>query len=379
MEKKSIFNELTGIRAIAAYMVFFHHFLKNLVEIESVFVRNMINELHIGVTMFFVLSGFLIAYRYYDNVKLTDNKWIVKYIQNRVARVYPMYFLVTCFTFGFIFYNSQNFIHDFFIFIANITFVRGFFSDFLFSGVGQGWSLTVEECFYFTAPIIFLLSKRMKLFIPFLGIFLVGVILWLIFRNINFYNFMSSFRFWILYTYFGRVFEFFIGISLALAYKNRTTFVKLNLYGLKTSIGALSVILAVVALALLKGELQFGLLTYWGMAINNILLPLGVALLYLGLITENTFLKKILATKLFVILGKSSYTFYLIHIGTISYFLFQYITSNIWLIFIFINILSVGLFFIVEEPLNNKIRKMNWYDFLSSKKKLFLKNKISTN
>jgi peptidoglycan/LPS O-acetylase OafA/YrhL len=30
----------------------------------------------------------------------------------------------------------------------NITFLRGFFDDFLFTGVSQGWSLSVEKSFY---------------------------------------------------------------------------------------------------------------------------------------------------------------------------------------------------------------------------------------
>lgn len=32
--------------------------------------------------------------------------------------------------------------------ILQLTFVRGFFDSYKFIGVGQGWTLTVEESFY---------------------------------------------------------------------------------------------------------------------------------------------------------------------------------------------------------------------------------------
>ncbi len=50
------FNALTGLRAMAAYMVYAHHF--NPIP-KNYAVHGLVNELHIGVTLFFVLSGFL--------------------------------------------------------------------------------------------------------------------------------------------------------------------------------------------------------------------------------------------------------------------------------------------------------------------------------
>ena len=46
------------------------------------------------------------------------------------------------------------------ILFLNIFFIRGFFDDLKFTGVGQGWSLTVEECFYLLAPVLFIGIKR---------------------------------------------------------------------------------------------------------------------------------------------------------------------------------------------------------------------------
>ena len=97
----NIFDELTGIRAIAAFMVFFHHNNMFSEKKFGIFIHDFVKELHVGVTMFFVLSGFLICYRYYDNIEIRNKKWILIYIQNRIARIYPMYFIMTTITFLF--------------------------------------------------------------------------------------------------------------------------------------------------------------------------------------------------------------------------------------------------------------------------------------
>lgn len=55
-------------------------------------------EWHTGVALFFVLSGLLICVRYRDRVELS-NRWWKQYLLNRVARIYPMYLLLTCLTF----------------------------------------------------------------------------------------------------------------------------------------------------------------------------------------------------------------------------------------------------------------------------------------
>ena len=54
------FPALTGLRAIAAYMVFFHHFNFFSQFGESLLSR-MVNEFYAGVSVFFVLSGFRAA------------------------------------------------------------------------------------------------------------------------------------------------------------------------------------------------------------------------------------------------------------------------------------------------------------------------------
>ena len=392
---KTFFNELTGIRAIAAYMVFLHHYNFFFSEERfGRFIHSFVGEFHVGVTIFFVLSGFLICYRYYDDYNLKSNKWIVNYMQNRVARIYPVYFLVTTGTFLMIFMSSfhlhpggLNFpikpyggqgisVHnDIILYILNITFLKGFFDYFHFTGVGQGWSLTVEECFYIAAPLIFYFSKRMKLIIPLLVIFLIGLLTWFIFRNINFYGFFGNLKFVLYFTFFGRCFEFFVGIKLALIFKknyeNRPA-----KSGFKTLTGIVYIAICISVMALIKGDKTYSTETYGGIAINNLLLPIGIAILFLGLITERTYLSRILKSKLFVLCGKSSYSFYLIHVAVISVLVGK-ITQSTLIIFLVINVLSIIIFKLIEEPCNKYIRKLDVYSWLGRIKVLFTK-KVST-
>ncbi|WDF57441.1 acyltransferase family protein [Mucilaginibacter sp. KACC 22063] len=378
------------MRALAAYLVFISHYDYTFDESFPHFVKRFFQEFHIGVTIFFVLSGFLIAFRYYNNFHLTKD-WFRQYLKNRVARIYPMYFLITIGAFVY-FYSTgdvsitADFPYPFTLMLMNITFVRGFFNDLKFTGIAQGWSLTVEECFYFSAPFIFLFAKKYKKFyIQPLLITGFGALLVIIFRNVNWYGFFGNFTFMMLYTFLGRCFEFFAGIQLAL-YVQRKGFSRTNSLPL-TYIGFLFIFVCPFIMSLLpvpKGW-NAGLQHPLGIVTNNYLLAMSIALFFYGLLTETTVLKKVLANPFVELLGKSSYIFYLIHLGYIYHYIhnwmnqlndkvfewydkwgvdwhspFEYDSLNILYAFIILNALSVLLFKTIEEPLNHYIRKSNF-------------------
>jgi peptidoglycan/LPS O-acetylase OafA/YrhL len=211
---------LTGVRALAAYLVFVSHYYYVFDDSFPHIVQRFLGEFHIGVSIFFVLSGFLITFRYYNNFHLTTD-WFKQYLKNRVARIYPMYAILTICAFVYFFFTkdesiTKGFQNPIALLVMNITFVRGFFYRFWDTGIAQGWSLTVEECFYFSAPIIFLIAKKYnKFYIQPLIItaFAIGMVL--IFSHVNWYGFFGNFPFVMLFTFFGRCFEFFVGVQLA--------------------------------------------------------------------------------------------------------------------------------------------------------------------
>lgn len=347
---KDYIPALTGLRAVAAYMVFLHHFNP---FAEGTTLYDFVNEFHVGVTLFFVLSGFLITHRYYHREKL-DFK---KYMLNRVARIYPLYFLLTSLTIlvAAMHASPGSYIKLFKTFVYNITFIRGYVESMKFSGVAQGWSLTVEETFYFMAPLFFLLHKKRAwtfILMP-LALLLIG---WMLVTRCEggCSSFMGSYDLMFNYTFFGRSFEFFAGMALSFfvhRYKDRFQ----SRYA--TYLGLLSSLLLIYLLGACRGTEDFGIRTSWGKLINNVLIPAaGLLPLYWGLITEKTFLSKALSSKIFILLGKSSYAFYLVHMGVIQLFLARYISQS-WILFILLNLVSIGLYRWIEEPINLFIRR----------------------
>lgn len=387
---------LTGVRAMAAYLVFISHYCYAFDENFPHAVQRFFTEFHIGVTIFFTLSGFLIAFRYFDTFELTGD-WFKQYLKNRVARIYPMYLLLTLGAFASFYFSHDEKVTNGFgspigLLLMNITFVRGFFDQLKFTGIAQGWSLTVEECFYFSAPFIFFFAQRYKKFYiqPFI-ITAIGALLVLIFRNVNWYGFFGNFTFMMLYTFLGRCFEFFVGIQLALFVRKKTldgqSKQKLTYLGFVLMFACVWVM---STLPIPKGEAA-GLQHPLGIITNNYLLSISIAIFFYGLLTETSLLKKILSNKFVELLGKSSYIFYLIHLGWMYNGLhfslnwlndyvfdlydkwgvdwnspFQYDNLNVLYAFIILNGISILLFKTIEEPLNHYIRRS---DFLIRNKK----------
>ena len=78
---------MTGLRAIAAYLVFVHHYTR---AFDTRYYE-ILQELYIGVNIFFVLSGFMIAYNYANHTTIDLKKFYI----NRFARIYPIYFILS--------------------------------------------------------------------------------------------------------------------------------------------------------------------------------------------------------------------------------------------------------------------------------------------
>lgn len=344
------FPALTGIRAISAFLVYVHHFHPFSEELIGSRLFRILREAHIGVSIFFVLSGFLIAYRYYGQTNFNFKKYLI----NRVARIYPVYFALTLVTF---ILNPEVFLGSYTILLLNISFLRGFFEAFKFTGIAPGWSLTVEETFYFTAPIFFYFIRKSKLFLIVLPLFCltIGWILVQICSTVSFHGFFGSNSFMLLYTFLGRSIEFFAGISLALLFMRNTS----KISGFKfTLLGLMMLGICLTALAYFSGEtFSYGVFHPIGIWINNLVLPLSaVAVLFYGLLRENTLFSRFLSTPVMELLGKSSYIFYLIHMGIISTGLLS-ISDNLVFHFIALNLVSILLFKFFEDPLNHLIRR----------------------
>jgi len=342
------FPALTGIRAIAAGMVFFHHL--NL-RLKPEFLMGLQRSFYSGVTLFFVLSGFLITYRYYEQTQWSG-RWLKQYFLNRFSRIYPVYFLALTI----VLFLLKN--RDPIFLIQNYTLTHNLFFVFRSHGmaIDPTWSLTVEECFYLLAPLIFLLTKRWGLWLPFL---LQIPLLVFLAMHYGLFAICSG-------TYFGRFLEFYAGAFLALhLLKHQKNGVIIKTRWIWTSSGVLGslIVAALLTYASGRNEHTKQMLIIIG---NNLLFPFPLALLYYGLTSERTTLAKLLASPFFGLLGRSSYAFYVIHRPVINYlgkpYIQTYLGDNrynlyVLLMLTIVIILSIAMFILYESPLNRLIRQ----------------------
>ncbi|TGE20094.1 acyltransferase family protein [Hymenobacter elongatus] len=354
MKPTAYFPALTGLRAVAAYCVFLFHFppLEATGSETARVLHAAFREGHIGVSLFFTLSGFLICQRYYQ--QCFTRQQLVAYAVRRWARIYPVFLLVTTITF-FVskLYVAENALE---LYVANSTLLKGFSERLAFTGIVQTWSLTVEECFYLLAPLLFWLGRR---FSPRVWIGVVAGLLALGWAGYCLVpgqplSFQAG-HFMLVATIFGRSAEFVIGAAFALAVRPRS--------GGRATLAGGGLLLLVVglltAIQLYTGKVSIDTLP--GVAANHLLLPAATGLLLVGLTTEASGLQRFLSTSSLQVLGKASYCFYLIHMGIWHDWLTTWLPTDLPAMLRYSGIFSltvaasIGLYYLVEKPLHQLI------------------------
>lgn len=357
------FPALTGVRAIAAYLVFLHHYTPFASAMPTP-LRDFLSECHVGVTLFYVLSGFLITYNYWDRAQqgLTKSFWI-QYMGRRIARIYPLYLFLLALTFlrpSLLGLGDAPSLAEL---LLNVTLLKGFFSVFAFTGIAPSWSLTIEETFYLLAPFIFVLVRKFGYVFVQVLLYGIGGLLLLVGSMSRFYGFFDSFHFVVLYTFFGRSFEFLIGVALARTLLTRPKVFAPSGKVSLTLLGVLGCTLVVYCLSVLRIGNTMGLYHPIGMALNNVVLPITTCVLFQGLISESTMVSRMLSSRFFVFLGRASYSFYLVHYGFIPLLVIlpRLTISNdilrLGVLFLLVNVVSAFLFLSVEHPANQVIRR----------------------
>ncbi|MEB0010819.1 acyltransferase [Glaciimonas sp. Cout2] len=144
---KTKINEITGLRGIAALMVMYTHF----VSWFSLPLRTNFSG-EIGVTIFFSLSGFLMAYLYIEKNFSTSD--VIEYAISRFSRIAPAYLFIIFIAYIISTKLDPHFIYD----ITNRNIIR----HILFSGnIAVFWSITPEVEFYFLFIFIWAAASRL--------------------------------------------------------------------------------------------------------------------------------------------------------------------------------------------------------------------------
>jgi peptidoglycan/LPS O-acetylase OafA/YrhL len=354
--KKEI-PSLTGVRFILVTMVFLIHYSDRFLSLGD-FAVGIINQFYLSLHMFFVLSGFVICYKYYEQSE-AGRSFLLGYYLKRFSKIYPVFFLLTTFTYGVWSIKNEAGAPLLKEWLLNISFIKGFSEKYYLTGIGPSWSLTVEELFYFFSPFIFLFIKKKNIFFKqILFWWAVGAVLLLFFTQFPFEGFFANAFFVYFTTFFGRCFEFYSGIFLALFIMGKVNFIKLKLPSFSFPFYTVAGIgwMSTGILMLYFNQYFNGHSLVIQVLLSNIFFPVGVALFYLGLIRETSILQKLFSTDLFQLLGKSSYAFFLAHTGIIATGFEKYLTHNVIFLFIMLQIVAIFLFLFFERPVSKWIR-----------------------
>lgn len=298
---------LDGLRGVAAIIVaiFFHfrHFsleADNLIHLQWMMQRPIVwlqQYGHLGVDLFFLLSGYIFAAKYLHRIgggHVSGRDFLVA----RVARLYPLYLatlLITAaivwsfyFRFGSWPLLSQN--NDAFHFVLNLAFAQSLGLEAGHSFNFPAWSLSVEAVCYLIFFFVALNKRYFWLLAP--TLVLVGLFL-----------IRSAAHSGILNSSVGRgIAGFFIGAMIAEALRNG-----LRRELLTAAVGSLALLVAsslalgIAAFPWREGGIHLTAIT--------IIFP---AILIISLTVETV--GKVIAARPFVFLGQISYAVYLVHI-----------------------------------------------------------------
>lgn len=300
MIAKSEILPLTGLRFFAALYVFIFHMHIRWPLSDNIYIKNILDQGAIGMSLFFILSGFVLAYRYSN-----DNTSYRSYLINRFSRIYPIYAFTAIATLpwigvdfgsGSVLETALGIIKITLLLIANAFVVQAWFPQmFSYWNDGASWSISVEVFCYLLLPFILPIvikfnNKRLLILSAICMCFsaLIGVSAAVFDDSANkvFYS-IPIFR----------LPEFIVGICACLFF----------LRGYKkycTPIIQISVILIVaVYLSVVGSKMPLYVGHHW------IIVPTITFLLISFSVGKGIF-TKILSSKLIVWLGKISYCFY---------------------------------------------------------------------
>lgn len=333
---------LTSLRFFFAFFVFLSHLqgLKSDNPLYNWFVRNIFFEGYIGVSFFFILSGFVISYS--NDLKISKNKFdTIRFYKARFFRLYPLYLLTMLICAMSIANISWS------TWLINIFAVQSFLPTINNHIINApSWSISNEFFFYFSFPFIF----------PFINKYKTTSILLLITSSIILFSLSlkvpdNYIKFIYYINPFSRLLDFSLGILLYHFFKyiNSKNHKKLT----RSTWEYLAILLLIVFFLphnAIPRMYRFSVY-YW--------VPMSAIILIFAF--EKGSVSKLLQNKLLVYLGEISFSFYMIHLFVITKMLPLLGDSNpiatIFIILLATLVFSILLFEYFEKPVNSFLKR----------------------
>ena len=145
------FPTLNALRAIGAIMVVLTHSAFNSGRINDGWTGAVLARFDFGVTLFFVLSGFLLSRPWFLAAARGENHPSTRhYLWKRALRILPLYWVVVVVALVF---DPANKDADWVDWVTNLTLTQLYVHGLLPSSLTQMWSLCTEVAFYVIMPL----------------------------------------------------------------------------------------------------------------------------------------------------------------------------------------------------------------------------------
>jgi peptidoglycan/LPS O-acetylase OafA/YrhL len=146
------FPTLNALRAIGAIMVVLTHAAFNTGRINDGWSGAALARFDFGVTLFFILSGFLLCRPWFIAAALGEDRPSARhYLWKRALRILPLYWVVVVVALVF---DPANDDADWVDWVTNLTFTQLYLPGLLPSSLTQMWSLCTEVAFYVVLPLL---------------------------------------------------------------------------------------------------------------------------------------------------------------------------------------------------------------------------------
>lgn len=305
---------LTGSRFWAAFLVFLFHasMPSDLAPFsdpttQHVFAVIVSKAGWLGVSYFFILSGFIMVWAAKDNDTAGD------FYLRRFAKIYPNH----CLTLALAFIVGAVGVGEYKLWSSSLLLANTWVDDvkFFFVANRPSWSLCIEAFFYLLFPVLFKVMKAIPKKFDLLGLLAATaasllvqtyIYLWVEPNHMMGAFKISQHQFWVSYIFPPpRLFEFIAGMFAA----------RLLIYGRAPRISktvSLALLLATYVGAMFL-PFQFGL---------SVVYIIPVSLLIISIARDDLEARKtVLSGKTSVWLGEISYAFYMIHFLVLFFFL----------------------------------------------------------
>jgi len=360
-QRNTRIDSLTGLRFIAASLVFLCH-INSSATLPS-FLRTFLSSGYNGVTFFFILSGFVLCYNYYDAFATRLVPSLTSFFVARFARIYPLHFLL------FLLYFASRSIpdqlqHQWLSILAQLTLTQAWSRDpaVTFSYNSPAWTVSTEAFLYLCLPLLVLLlfkraTKTRHLWLIGGVAFSAPFVLETWF-NLRGTPISSTDLYWLNSLPAPRLGDFILGCVAARMYvkhASRPVSSREQVLGM-TLLG-----ICITAVIVLMGSSQPFLSAYkWDAGYSLFF----VFILY-ALARYASPLRTFLSTRVLVLLGEASYAFYLFHFLFIQHALAPLTISTqigedlfVAMVFLLVVVTALGAYTYVEKPLRKTIRQL---------------------